>query len=177
MNKPKNIARIDISEAKQGKDFTIETEIALMSDYSFKYFKEGMDMSDVLFTQKTPYSTELVNEVYEIPDHEIDFKLAVTLGLGVIKELSTGHLFLYHTDTESENRQDDEALRMGMYYQIAHPEYDDVRLDGILNTKGGEQYIRHLLFIKSDEVIEKLKDIFESKKGEIDNVIDFKKRG
>lgn len=173
----KNVERIKLDGAKLNKDFIVVSQYALTDDWDCVPYQKGMDGSNIQDIIDTPFQSELIEFVYDVGP-TVDVPLAVQLGLGVIKSLSDGSLLLYNADTQDyEDRLTDEKLRLGMYYQIKHPEYDDRQLDYILQTKGGPDYLVNLHFCNTVEPIDKLMDIFAAKKGKRDNVIniEFKK--
>ena len=186
----KNMERVRLEGAKLDVDFIVVSKYvakyeydAFIGDYlpeeSFP-FEEGIDYSkfdeneDVYFQEEfTFFQAELIEYVYDVGPN-IDMKWAVTLGLGVIQSLNDGSLCLYNADTaDYDMRLQDEMLKLGMYYQITNPDYDDRQLDGILQTKGGINYLRTLLFCHSTDYdpIEALIDIFSTKKGKENNVV------
>ncbi|UCZ54963.1 hypothetical protein LGQ02_09660 [Bacillus shivajii] len=170
----KNIERVNISEATLNEDFVVISKFVMTDDCTFLPYEEGMEVSDGSHVWETVYPTKLVQFVYDVGNN-IDMSLAVTLGLGVIQSLSDGTLYLYHADMiDDEDRMKHEMLRLGMYYQLMNPKYDDRRLDYLFNSSGGTFYLSTLLFTDCIEPIEKLKAIFSSKKGKGNNVVAFK---
>ncbi len=149
----KNIERIKLDGAKLDVDFIVVSKLAYKYDDDpifegypvpgdcFAY-EEEMDDSTYDGIADTFFQEELIDYVYDVGPN-VDIKLAVTLGLGVIQSLHDGSLSLYNADTaDYELRLVDEMLRLGIYYQITNPEYDDRQLDRILHGKdGGVHYL------------------------------------
>lgn len=104
------------------------------------------------------------------------------LGLGVI-EMNDGKRYLYDAmiqeDDEIDKLKIDEGLKIGIYYQITNPDYHDVKLEILINTKGTIDYLSSIISDKKyvDEIVEKLKDIFKGQKGKENNVVQFNKKG
>lgn len=146
----KNMELVDLDGAEQGKDFTVET--------------------------KTPFNENKVTHVYSTSI--VDKELAEVLGLGVIEATEDSEAFLYNAmyERDRDMAEDYGILRLGIYYQIVHPEYVDTKLDIIVNqTPNSEAYLRSIFAVDTDEPIQRLKKIFESQKGKADNVVQFKK--
>lgn len=141
----KNIEPVKMPKGmKEGMDFILLSKIATLDDFEMVPYIEGMDESNVKFVNKTPYDDRYFDYVYDITDQdEVDFKLAITIGLGVIQD-GEGNQLLYNISVEEdlEERLKEEHLRLGMYYQITHPEYDDRKLHYLLNSNGGEHFLR-----------------------------------
>lgn len=170
----KSIERIKMDDAVLNKDFVVVSKVVMTHDFSFYPYEQGVNIPNVVSVGETMYSEDLVEYVYDVGP-SVDINLAVTLGLGVVKSLSDGSLHLYHADNvHDEDRLQNEMLRIGMYYQIMNPEYDDRRLNYLFNAKGGEVYLRMLVFCDTEEPIEKLRDIFTAKKGKQNNIIDLR---
>jgi hypothetical protein len=170
----KNVERIKMDGAVLNEDFVVVSKVAMTDDFSFYTYEEGMDLSKVVSVSETLYPEELVEFVYDVGPN-VDIRLAVTLGLGVVKSLSDGKVLLYHADNvDDEDRMQNEMLRLGMYYQIMNPDYDDRRLNYVFETNGGEFYLRMLLFCDTDEPIQRLREIFTAKKGRGNNIVQFK---
>lgn len=172
----KNLRRIKIDPEALKEDFVVVSQIAMFHDFAFLPYKKEMDMSDIEFIMDTPFPSDLTEFVYDV-GCTVDISLAVTLGLGVIKSLSNGKLYVYHADTIDDDDisyQSKEMLRLGMFYQLMHPEYDDRKLNLILESKGGEYLLSSLILFNTIEPIEMLKEIFAAKKGVGNNVIKFK---
>ena len=113
----------------------------------------------------TPFSNELEN-------HEIDYELAQILGLGIVKNLYLDNdYYVYNASADNLDSNFgfmNEVVRIGVYYQITHPEYDDRELEQtIFGTKGGTEYLRLLQTVNTDSVLNRLKKVFDSKKGKI----------
>jgi hypothetical protein len=168
----RNVECIDISEAVLNEDFIVISKLAMTEEYDFLPYEEGMDLSNVVKITKTPFEEDLVQHVYNVGQN-VDIPLAVTLGLGVVKSLANGELYVYQMDTTSEDRFEDEAVRIAMYYQLMNPDYDDRELDTILQTSGGAFYLFLLQFVESEYPINRLKEIFAAKKGKDNNVVKF----
>lgn len=178
MNKP-DLSRIEMEDVKKGEDFIVISKLAMTEEFDMLPYKEGMDMTNIMFVKETPFEEDLVKYVYDIENHKIDIDLAVTVGLGVIRDVASGEEYLYNTGSKgiTEDFEADELLRMGIYYQITHPEYIDKKLDILLNaTDGGEAYIRMLFTVHDNGPIEKLREIFNAQKGKENNVVKFKKK-
>jgi hypothetical protein len=173
MKKP-DLTRVNIEKLDKGEDFVVISKIA-MKDFEFVPYEKGKGMEDGM---ETPFNKKVAKHVYHIEDHDIDVGLAITIGLGVIEDVASGERYLYNAEIDThDNIEEDEIVRMGIYYQLIHPEYEDKKLDIILNrTAGGENYIRSLFNVYDFTVIDRLKEIFESHKGKGDNVRQFKKR-
>lgn len=101
---------------------------------------------------------------YEMPMNQVE--LADDLNLGICDY--EGEFFLFDNDPSLENVN----FKLGAYRQILNPNYDDRALDGILITKGGEQFLRKIGLQQNR--IDELKQIFDSKKGKPNNIINFK---
>lgn len=137
----------------------------------FLPYEEDMDLSNIEHVLETVFTKELVEFVYDVGP-SINSSLAVALKLGVIQSLSDGSKYLYHADViDDDGRKRHEMLRLGMYYQIMNPDYDDRRLDYLMNGNGGEFYLSTLLFTDTMEPIKKLRAIFATKKGKRNNVV------
>lgn len=184
----KKIERIRLDGAKLGVDFVVVSKFAYELEYDqdfemllpgdFFPYEEGVEESENTVIVETCFQKELIQYVYDI-GQDVDFPLAVTLGLGVIQSLHDGSLAIYHADTtDYPLRMTDEMLRLGMYYQITHPEYDDRHLDYLLQTKGGKYYLRRLFFCEryKQDPLEELKKIFANKKGNANNVVSIKSK-
>lgn len=184
----KNIERIRLDGAKLNVDFIVVSKCAYKYDddpFFEEYlvpgdcfaYEEGMDDSTYDGIADTFFQDELIDYVYDVGPN-VDIKLAVTLGLGVIQSLHDGSLSLYNADTaDYELRLVDEMLRLGMYYQITNLDYDDRQLDRILHKDEGVHYLRNLLlsYYPNPDPIEALFEIFSSKKGNPGNVVSIKK--
>jgi hypothetical protein len=171
----KNFYRLDISDINIEEHFEVVSELAFDSE-NLKLYTMG-NATDNMSVIDTPFDEGFVKYVYEFDSgHEINFDIATAVGLGVVKDKDTGELFIYNSDeSDSKTNESDELLRLGIYYQLTHPSYDDKKLDGLLNkTKGGETYLRLLFVVEPDEYIQKLKEIFNSKKGNENNIVEFK---
>jgi hypothetical protein len=171
----RNVECIDISEAVRNEDFIVISKLAMTEEYEFLPYEEGMDLSHVAKITNTPFEEGLIQHVYNVGQN-VDITLAVTLGLGVIKSLVNGELFVYQMDTTSEDRFEDEAVRIAMYYQLMNPDYDDRELDTMLQTSDGAFYLFLLQFGDSEYPINRLKEIFAAKKGKDNNVVKFRIR-
>jgi hypothetical protein len=163
---------IDISEAVLNEDFIIVSKVAMTEEYDFLPYEEGMDLSNVVKITYTLFEEGLIQHVYNVGQH-VDITLAVTLGLGVVKSLVNGELYVYQMDTSSENRLDEEIVRIAMYYQIMNPDEDVKELDTILQTSDGAFYLFLLQFVDSEYPVNRLKEIFAAKKGKGNNVVKF----
>lgn len=171
-----NFQRVELDGAELNVDFIVLSQMAMTVDYEFLPYEKGMDMSNVLSLSKTPFPPS-TQYVYFINNHEIDEKLAVSLGLGVIQNMKNGEKYLYHAVSNSNDNMADEMLRLGIYYQIKFPNYNDKKLDQLLNrTSGGEEHIRLLMLSHDEKIINDLKNVFYSQKGFENNVVKFKKR-
>ena len=161
----KNIERVKLSGVELNEDFAVISEFTIDEDCLYMPYEEDLDMSNIEHVLETDFSKDLVEFVYDVGP-SINISLAVTLGLGVIQALSDGSKYLYHADViDDENRENHEMLRLVMYYQIMNPDFDDRRLDYLMSANGGAQYLYTLLFTDTIEPIEKLKEIFATKKG------------
>ena len=168
----KNLERIKLSGAELNEDFVVISKFTIDEDCLYMPYEEDMDLSNEHVLETVFFKVEFVYDV----GPSINISLAVALGLGVIQSLSDGSKYLYHADvSDDEDRQMHEMLRLGMYYQIMNPDYDDRRLDYFMNGNGGEFYLSTLLFADTMEPIEKLRAIFATKKGQANNVVEFVK--
>lgn len=122
---------------------------------------------DYFVVTDTDFDEQIVRYGYLIDNHEYDLDLAVTLGLGVIESHDGDMSLLYNADgNRGKLREQSEMLRIATYYQITHPKYDDKELENlVMKTKGGKEYLKLLQTNDSDMPYEKLKSIFDSKKG------------
>lgn len=173
----KQIAKLSIGELKLNKDFVVITKMGFYRDGGFvPYTADGLERQEYTVVMDTPFVEELIEHVYDFFNHDFDLSLATQLGLGVIQDTNTMKMYIYNAETAvGDDYSNDEAMRVGMYYQLTHPEYDDKNLDILLNSAGGEEYLKLLMLNPSDDIINKLKVIFDSRKGRGDNVIPFKK--
>ncbi len=119
----------------------------------------------------TPFNTEQVSHFYEFENHEIDYELAVILGLGVVKNLHfEDDYYIYNASNDQADNFGfmNEVTRIDVYYQITHPEYDHKELEEfIIGTERGRRYLRKLLKVDTDEPYVRLKEVFDRKKGRI----------
>ncbi|MBU9711652.1 hypothetical protein [Evansella tamaricis] len=125
---------------------------------------------------KTMFDEDAVKYCYYLENHKINFELATNLGLGVLKSKDTEELFLYHSDVSSDEEvaAEDEFLRICIYYQLTHPDFEDVELEKFYQTEYGENYIGMLCMGKATEIVESLGAIFKAQKAG-DKVVWFKK--
>lgn len=124
----------------------------------------------------TPFDADRVRYFFRLDNHDIDYELAITLGLGVVKNL------FFEDDFYIYNASNDHAdhfglmnvvMRMDVYYQITHPEYDNKKLEEfIIGTERGKKFLEKLQTVDTDVPYKRLKQVFDSKKG---NVIQFKR--
>lgn len=169
----KHIERVKLDGVVKNEDFVVVSKVVMTEDFSFLPFEEGANYPSGTLISETFFPDELVDFVYDVGP-TVDISLAVTLGLGVIKSLTDGNLYLYHADNvDGEDREIDENLRLGMYYQIMNREYDDRKLNDLLETPGGEYYLRMLFLCDLEQPMDRLKEIFAEKKGKNSNVVEF----
>ena len=124
----------------------------------------------------TTFDANVVNHFYSFENHEIDYKLAQILGLGVARNLlMEDDFYIYNA---SDDRLDNfgmmyEIARLGIYYQITHPDYDDKDLEEMMiGNSFGKEFLKQIQTVETDMPYMKLKEIFNSKKG---NVVLFEK--
>jgi len=129
---------------------------------------------DFITVTDTFFDERIIRFAYLMENHEYDLDLAVTLGLGIIKSDDGQMTLLYNADDYiGSDRMIGEVLRVGVYYQITHPDYDDKDLEKtVIKTKGGKEFLKMIQTNDSDEPYERLKSVFDSKKG---NVVKFPK--
>lgn len=171
----KNINRITLDEAVKDEDFKVISNVVQINDGSYQVYKEGMDLSNAIAGGETPFPNG-IDHVWEITDGEIDVELAVKLALGVIEDLDTGKRFLYHADGVGENRKKKEYLRLGIYYQLTHPEYDDRKLDVLIQQVGGKDFLKQLLLVNDDSIFTRLHEISNKFKGTGGNIAEFRRK-
>lgn len=164
-----NVGKIKMKRVHMGnsvldKDFTVISEMAMTRNYTFVPFEHDMDRDNVLSICKTPYPQKLNKYVYDF-GHQIDIPLAVSLGLGVIKNLSDGALFLYNADTDDYlERSINEMVKLAVYHQIMNPDYIDQSIQSILKESDGDQYLKGLFLTNSDVPIRLLRQIYNYRK-------------
>jgi hypothetical protein len=129
---------------------------------------EGVDFKVVT---DTPFNPELVTHFYEFVNHEIDYELALILGLGVIKNLHLDNdFYIYNASNDQADNFGfmNEVTRISVYYQITHPEYDEKELEEfIIGTERGRKFLKKLQTVDTDIPYLRLKEIFDSNKGNI----------
>lgn len=148
VNKKKNMFWVDATELVPSLDFIVITD--------------------------TKFNAELVDHFYKFENHEIDYELVVMLGLGVVKNLHMDNdYYIYNCSNDQPDNFGfmNEVTRIGVYYQITHPYYDDTELEKlIIDNKVGREFLKKLQCVDSDLPYNRLKQIIDSKKG---NVIQF----
>lgn len=168
----KHIERVKLDGVVKKEDFVVVSKVIMTEDISFLPFEEGVDYPNGTLISETFFPEELVDYVYDVGPN-VNISLAVTLGLGVLKSLTDGTLYLYHADNVDDmDREIDENLRLGMYYQIMNPQYDDRKLNDLLDTPGGEFYLRMLFLCDLEQPMDRLKEIFVEKKGRNSKVVE-----
>ncbi|WP_337018982.1 hypothetical protein [Oceanobacillus massiliensis] len=141
MNLSKNdMYYLDASQLRYGIDFDVITE--------------------------TPFTEGIVERLYGVDNHVINDKWIKKLGLGVVKNNYTNDSYIY--DITSENILN-ETVKIGIYYQLTHPEFDDKELDRwVFGSKEGVDYVIGLLGNEAAAcVLSQLKEIFKAKKGKV----------
>ncbi|WP_067726983.1 hypothetical protein [Oceanobacillus damuensis] len=119
----------------------------------------------------TTFTEGAVERLYGVGNLRIDYALINILGLGVVKNIHFDDWYLY--DTASDNIIS-ETVRLGIYYQLSHPKYDDKELDRLIfGTPAGMDYVMSILGTDGVWVIARLKGIFDEKKGK---VLEFRQR-
>lgn len=172
MKKP--IEKIKVGGAVVGEDFEIVSKLVMMDDYfTFKVYEECMSGDHAIANvMKTHFEKDWVEYVYRIPGEEINIKLAATIGMGVIKDLEE-NLLLYNADTSSnECWEEDEQIKLGMYYQLTFPDYHDPKLE--IYLRENMEQMQLLSPVENSKVISKLERIFAAQKGG-DNIVEFRK--
>lgn len=160
----KNVTRIEVEEKLLREHFTVVSK-ALYTDGGILYHSDGIE---------TPITYEEISHVYSIDDMPIDLNLAIQCGLGVVEYGDKQYLY-NSAINEGEDNESTELLRVGIYYQLTHPEYQDAVLDQTINaTENSAKYIG--LLLNEPLLILELQRIFSKQKGKVNNVIEFKKR-
>lgn len=123
----------------------------------------------------TPFNANVVTHFYEFEDHTLDYELIELMGLGVVRNLHFDNdYYVYNaSDEQMDNRfrVANETLRIGVYYQITHPDYDDRDLEKLIfKTPGGKEYLTLLQTRDTNQVLNRLKEIFDRKKGQVINL-------
>lgn len=122
---------------------------------------------DINVVTDTPFEDNATVSLNGIMYHKPNYRYAKILGLGII--LEEDYTFFY------EPYIDDlvvESLKTGVYYQLTHPNHDDKDLEELLfGVRGGAAFLKKIQHVDTDELIEELKFIFQSKKG---NVLPFR---
>lgn len=151
------------------------------------YFVGFEQNKDYEVVSDTPFDYDLIVKVYHIVGHnDIDLELAKILNLGVIKlkEESKETIYFYSVETDENATMKDvqmrEMLRLGIYYQLKNPSYVDIKLETISKDKQFKQYLfEELLGDKTQvsSIVNRLNNVFESQKGNENNVVPFIKKG
>ncbi|CQR46289.1 hypothetical protein BN1058_00542 [Paraliobacillus sp. PM-2] len=138
------------------------------------YLIEAKDLIcgvDFEVVTNTPYNGDVTVHFYEFENHEIDTDLATMLGLGVVKNLHiVDDYYIYNASNDHADNFGfmNEVTRIAIYYQITHPHYDDKELEEfIINTERGRKYLKKLQTVDSDMPFQKLKEIYDRKKGNL----------
>ncbi|WP_067726992.1 hypothetical protein [Oceanobacillus damuensis] len=137
--KKKNMFYVDLSELNQWNRFDVVTN--------------------------TPFEEGAVERLYGVEDHILNYNLIRKLRLGVVKNQYNDECFIY--DPTGGNFFN-ETIKVGIYYQITHPDYDDKELDRwIFGNEEGVDYILNLFPKDGACILSLLNDIFKSKKGKV----------
>ncbi|MFC4022256.1 hypothetical protein ACFOUV_00330 [Oceanobacillus longus] len=119
----------------------------------------------------TPFIEGEVERLYGLDNHKINYSLIQKLNLGVVKNKYYDEYYIYNAVCDNIKN---ESIRLGIYYQITHPEFDDKALDSwIFGSTDGVDYILDLFGSHGVCVLSWLNDIFSKKKG---NVLAFNPR-
>jgi hypothetical protein len=142
------------------KDLFFINAIDLVKDIDFELITD------------TPFHDDIITHFYEFENHKIDYELIQILGLGVVKNIHIDNdYYVYNASNDHLGNNFgfiNEVVRIGAYYQITHPDYDDKELEKkIFKTKHGKEYLKKLQTSDTDIVLYRLKEIFDRKKGEI----------
>lgn len=125
---------------------------------------------DIEVMTHTEFDFNRVERLYGVENHELDYDWIEKLGLGIVR---TNHFNDYYIYNASYDNLMNESTRIGLYYQLTHPEYDDKELDRwIFGDKEGIDYLLELVGEHGLLVVSMLKEIYQQKKG---NVIMFPK--
>ncbi|PAV27977.1 hypothetical protein CIL05_19115 [Virgibacillus profundi] len=123
---------------------------------------ELVDGIDYEVITETGYIDHKVERLYGVDNHSIDYDLIKILGLGVVKN---NHLQDYYIFNAASDNIMNEMIRIDVYYQITHPEFDDKPLDRwVFGSPAGVDYLLSLLGSQGAWVISRLKGIFNDKK-------------
>ncbi|WP_249872364.1 hypothetical protein [Oceanobacillus saliphilus] len=137
--KKKNMFYVDLSELPQWKSFDVVTN--------------------------TPFEEVGVERLYGVEDHILDYRLIEMLDLGVVKDHYNDTCYIYNP---TAGNFFNETMKLGIYYQITHPEYDDKELDRwIFGNEDGVEYILNLFPQDGPCILSLLNDTFKSKKGKV----------
>ncbi|OZU89623.1 hypothetical protein CIL03_00310 [Virgibacillus indicus] len=113
----------------------------------------------------TTFADDIVERLYGVDNHRIDYGLIKILGLGVVKNKHFNALYIY--DAAGDNLMS-EMIRLRIYYQLSYPEYDDKELDcWIFGDVAGVNYVLRIMGSSGAWVISRLKGIFNEKKGRV----------
>ncbi|MBT2600721.1 hypothetical protein J7E18_03235 [Oceanobacillus sp. ISL-73] len=123
---------------------------------------------DIEVMTNTEFDFKRVDRLYGVDNHELNYDWIEKLGLGVVRTSYFNDYFIYNATYDNLIN---ESTRIGLYYQLTHPEYDDKELDRwIFGDKDGINYLLELVGEHGLLVVSKLKEIYRQKKG---NVIKF----
>lgn len=141
---------------------------------------DGVELGvDFKLLTNTPFDIDKVKYAYSFSG-AIDLELIEQIGLGVIESTDDGEIFLYNAMYDKDSPDDKESyemLRMGVYYQITHPDYVDTKLDILVNkTTNSGEFFKYIFAEETTEPIEIVKEIIREQKGKPNNVVPFFKK-
>lgn len=118
---------------------------------------------DIEVVTDTPFAG--VERLYGVDNHSIDYRLIKIFGLGVVKNKHFEAWYIY--DAADDNFLN-EIIKLRIYYQLSHPEFDDKELDRwIFGDVAGVNYVLRIAGAHGGWVISQLKGIFSEKKGKV----------
>jgi hypothetical protein len=158
------IKYIAANNLKEDVDFRIITYFSLSEDFD-------MNIIDVSIQNPldgyviTMFDTDTVKAFYGVLNH-LDTKLLEGLGLGAV-ELLRGEFSGYKSLYNLDNSQDefsllDERVKIAIYFQLTQPNLDNKELEKLLIQE--ESWIRLLLLDHHDYIINRLQEIYKTKK-------------